>query len=584
MFLNKKPVMGLALAASAVMVLSACGAADPAADLGFEDCEDDPASCNSGPRTDGDEVVWAVDSGWSSWSDVHESFSGSAGDVLSPIVPRTGVFHPDGEWELNTHVFESEPELVNEDPMQVEYFLNPDATWGDGTSIGLDDFIYNWYAWSGDTDLCAAECAPRSPSWGPNVDSVDENDAGNVVITYRDGYQNPEWKYSLVLTNPAHLAEEYGYEDWQSDPDVMAESLLNFVVTVPEYTAGPYKIVDADMGDYVSYEINEEYAGDTQPMISNVRIEHIDSTSAIITEMRQGTVHGATPARYDPEDVDLLRNSSGIRHDVAPGPGWNHLTLNVENEFLQDEVLRHAVLTAFDVDEVIDRTVRLSYDQVQRRGNHIFPNASDYYTDYVSSTPQGSGDVFLASEILEDAGYEWIEAQLYTPEGEQVVLEYRLPSEGGNAQTQAELFQSIMGELGVEVNFAEYPTDELTPILGAGEFDIISFQWLSSPTFASASNQYWHSNSNSNFGGLQEDGIDDMVTAVLETTDLDEAADLANAAVEAVVEEAYMLPISDNPVMIMVDENLVNVRDNWASQQRGLYNIQEWGWLDEDAD
>lgn len=583
MFLNKKPVLGLAVAASAALVLSSCGGGDPTADMGFEDCEDDPAGCNSGPARDGDEVVWAVESGWNSWSEVHVTYSGGAGDVLAPVFPKTGTWLPNGEWELNSHIYDKEPELINEAPMQVEYFLNPDATWGDGNPIGIDDFIYNWYAWSNNTDLCSARCEPRSAAWGANVENVEENDDGNVVITYVDDYQTPEWMYASVLSNPAHLAEEYGYEDWKDDPEVMADSLLNFVETRPEYTAGPYKIVDGDFGDYVSYEINEEYAGDTQPTISNVRIEFLESTSSIITELRQGTVHGATPGRYDPEDLDLLRNSSNIRYNVAPGPGWQHLTLNLQNEFLQDPNLREAIMVAYDVDEVIDRTTRLSYAQVQRRGNPIFPNNSDYYTDFISGTPQGSGDVFFASEILEEAGYEWEDAQLYTAEGEQVVLEYRLPVEGGNAQTQAELFQSIMGELGIKVEFNPYQPNDFTDVLGEAEFDVISFQWLSSPTFASSASQYWHSGSGSNYGSVENEELDELVNAVLETTDLDEAAERANEAAQLAFEESYMLPISDNPVLIMVNEDLVNVRDNWANQQRGLYNIQEWGWIDEDA-
>jgi peptide/nickel transport system substrate-binding protein len=38
-----------------------------------------------------------------------------------------------------------------------------------------------------------------------------------------------------------------------------------------------------------------------------------------------------------------------------------------------------------------------------------------------------------------------------------------------------------------------------------------------------------------------------------------------------------VLPTVDTPVAIMVSEDLVNVRDNWASQQRALYNVAEWG-------
>ncbi|QSB04704.1 ABC transporter substrate-binding protein [Natronoglycomyces albus] len=583
MFVKKNFATGVVIAASTALMLTACGGSgDDNRSQGFDDCQDFPAECNSGPRRDGEEVVWALDASWNSWSEVHSSFGAAAGDVISPVFPRTGTFHPDGEWVLNSALFEKEPELINEDPMEVEYFLKEGANWGDGNPIGLDDFIYNWYAWSGDPDMCDQDlCSPRSGAWGPNVEQISETDEGTIVVRYVDGYLTPEWKFAAVLTNPAHLAEQYGFEDWKTDPTVMGESLVNFVNTVPEYSAGPYKIVDAEMGDYVRFEINQDYLGDTQPVLSNIRMEYFADTSAIITEMRQGTVHGATPGRHDPDDISALRSSSGFRYNVAPGPGWSHIDLNMNNQFLQDKQLRRAVLVAFDIEQVLDRTVRLSHDQVEVRGNHIFPTRTDYYVDYVTSTGQGSGDVFFASEILEDADYYWEQGKLFTPDGEQVTLEYRLPTEGINSQVQAELFQSVLGEIGIEVTLVTYEPSDLTEVLMGAQFDVIGFQWISSPTFASAPSQFWHSTSNSNFGNLENENIDELVQSVLQTTDMDEAAARANAAVEAVVEEAYVLPITDNPVLVMVHEDLVNVRDNWASQQRGLYNIEEWGWLDE---
>jgi peptide/nickel transport system substrate-binding protein len=76
---------------------------------------------------------------------------------------------------------------------------------------------------------------------------------------------------------------------------------------------------------------------------------------------------------------------------------------------------------------------------------------------------------------------------------------------------------------------------------------------------------------------LEDPELDTLIAEVNGTLDYDEAAERANLAVQRVVEDAYSLPIVDTPVLIMVSDRLVNVRDNWASQQRAAYNIAEWG-------
>ena len=586
MFRKKKTALTVASVASAALIVSACANGDSdSVGVGFEDCDENPTTCNEGEAVDGDEIVWALDSGWASWSEVHTDYGQASGDVLEAVYPEAGYFDQDAEWHYNEHIYSAEPELVNEDPMQVEYYLNPEGTWGDGTRISVDDFIYNWYAWSGNEDYCNELCSPRSAGYGPHVDDIEETEEDVITITYRDGYQNPEWMFATVLTNPAHLAEEYGFEDWQDDPEVMGESLENFVTTTPEYSAGPYKIVDAEMNDYVSLEINEEYDGAVQPTISNIRLEFIESTASIITELRQGTIHGASPGRFDPDDLDALEGEQGIRYDVADGPGWAHLDLNMENQFLQDFDLRHAIFVAYNLEEILDRTTRMQQEDSERVQNFFFVNDDDMGDDIFADSDQGSGDMEAARSILEDADYEWDDNEtLLTPEGDEVELEYRLPTEGDNSQVQAELFQSWMGELGINVELNSFGDGELNDVLADGTYDVINFQWLTTPTFATSPQQLFGTGSGSNFGGYSNDEFDDLADQVLGTVDMDEAAQHANDAARVLAEDAYVLPMSAVPAIIMIDENLVNVRDNWASQQRALYNMAEWGWNADDAE
>ena len=154
--------IGVGAALVMVTATTGCGAGDTSANTGLQSCEADPIACNSGERADGGEITWALDGSWTGWNPtLSAEYTVYTIQVTAPYLPSVGQFDQEGEFVLNEGIFAEEPTLVNESPMTVEYTLNPDANWGDGTAIGVDDFIYNWYARSGDEALCAG-CTPAA--------------------------------------------------------------------------------------------------------------------------------------------------------------------------------------------------------------------------------------------------------------------------------------------------------------------------------------------------------------------------------------------------------------------------------------
>lgn len=575
---KKKTLFGVTSAAVLAMVMTACGTNDGPEGSGFEDCEDDPVNCNSGERQDGGEITWAIDSGWEGWSLVHiDSSSVYTRQAVQPTLPDVGIFNPDGEFEYNDGILEQEPHVLDEDPLQVEYNLNPDATWGDGTKINVDDFIWNWYARSGDSDLCE-ECAPPATAYGSNVESIDEgDDEDTIIITYRDGFLTPEWISQEVLSHPAHIAEEEGF-DWQDDPSDMADSMEHFVVTVPEWTAGPYKITEAELADYVILEPNEEWAGEVQPTLDQLTLQQVDSVESIATEIRNGSIDGSSPSGIDPDVLEQLQGIDEVNYQVTPGPSWNHIDMNMNNEFLEDDALREAIFATIDVEAMLDRGHRLVLEDLERKMNHIFRNDDEYFEDFLSDTAQGAGESEIAMDGLEDAGYTWDDNEnLTTPDGEPVELEFRFGADNPINATYAELVQQQLGDIGIDITLNQIADAELSDVLAGQNYDMVYFGWVGSPTFAQNADQYWHSESASNYGDLDDETLDELADGVLQTTDLDEAAEYANAAVERAIENNYVLPVADTPVIIMTSDELVNVRDNWATQVRALYNTEEWG-------
>lgn len=565
-----------AIAVCTTLVLSGCATGDTVNESGLEACKTEPAVCNSGERAEGGEIVWALDGSWTGWNQTLASDNNAyLSAALVAMWPLTGQFDPEGEYLLNEGLFATEPELVAESPVTIEYTLKDGANWGDGNDITVDDFIYHWYATSGDQTLCK-DCTPASVGYGSSVEDITAS-GQTVTVTYRDGYSSAEWMYEEVLSSPAHIAEAEGF-DWRDDPADMAESQRWFSANAPAWTTGPYRITSAEAGDHVIYEPNPDWVGDTEVTLDKLTFRVIEGLDSIVTELRQGTIDGASPFAIDVDAITQLERTDEVSYAVAAGPSWEHIDLNTENRFLQDEDLRTAVLTAIDVENIISRTAAYVQSDAARKLSHLFRNDSAYFEDHLTATGQGSGDIELAIGVLETAGYTWDEdRRLLTPEGERVALTYRYTDSNATRKTIAELAQANLADLGIEVTLDPIADPDLGSVLFGAEFDIINFGWSTAPTFVTGASQAWHSESASNFGRLDDPDLDEILARLNGTLDYEEATGIANEAVARVVTDAYVLPIVDSPVAIMLNDRLVNIRDNWASQQRAMYNVAEWG-------
>jgi peptide/nickel transport system substrate-binding protein len=538
------------------------------------------AACGGGSDSGGDggaEVTWAVSSGWESWNENTADGNNSyLHQALSPSATRLGDFDPDGNWVHNEALLAQAPELASESPMTVTYTLNENAQWSDGDPFDVDDFTYLWYQLSGDEAKCdQAACLPASTDWGANVASIEQAD--NVVtMTYVDGYLDPEWQYFGEEFYPAHIAEAEGFADWKTDPAVMGQSATWFGENPPTWGTGPYVPTDAVAGDYVTFEPNENYQGSASPALDKLTMKVVEGTESIITELRQGSVDGAWPSEFSQEELDKVAEDQTITTEVYEGSIWLHIDTNTNSQFLGDEVLRQAVFTAIDNADIIAKSYPDT--EVMARTNHFFNEQSEFFVNQLASTdpPQGSGNAEAANAALEEAGYTTGET-LMTPDGDPVTLTFRYGEGDATRTLIGELVQASLADIGIEVELTAIPDGELGTVLTEADFDLVVFGWSGTPAFTTAPQQYFASESSSNFGKYTLDGLDEAIAKVRSTTDIAESAQFANEVEELVMPAAFTLPLFDEPQSTLYNNGrLTGIVANGNSQAGPMWNVQEW--------
>lgn len=577
MFVKRPRVMrAAALVAGAALVLSACGGGsggDDAQDGGiFADCEQNPNTCNSaepGALRDGGEIVYALEKNVPNWN--ANSAEGNVFEtslVLQGVLPKAFLTQPDLTSAMNENLLVS-AEQTGTDPQTLVYEIQPDAVWSDGTPITADDFIYNWRTQNGRD---CPDCAAATSAGYDQIRSIEPSNNGKTfTVTMATTYTDWQslWSGDVVIY-PAHIATQQGDIN---TPQGLAAAYEYFGQTIPNYSAGPFQIEQFQNNVAVIETPNPRWYGEG-PNLDRLIFRVITEASQEPTALANNEVQ----VIYPQPQVDLVQqvqNIPGVSSFIGMGLTWEHFDFNLENPFLAQEPIRDAMFTAVDRQEIIDATVGQFTAKAEPLNNYNFMPQQEGYTDVVSETGHGSGNVEAARQILTDAGYRMQNGRLVTPDG-QPVPPLRIRYTVGNQirQDQSELFAQQVRPLGVNVEVV--PTDDLGGTLSGGDYDIMVFAWVSDPFPYSGAQQLWSTGSESNYGNYSNPEVDRLINAAASQTDVEQARQQLNQALRLMAEDAYVLPLYQKPTFIATYDNIANVRNN-SSLESPLYNVAQWG-------
>ncbi|MEV3935511.1 ABC transporter substrate-binding protein [Glycomyces sp. NPDC049804] len=563
MALTRRALGGLTIGGTAAFTLAACGG-------------------NEGNGGSGaTELTWAIPSAWESWNENTQAGNNSYGhQAMYPMRygldgNTTGDWDENGEFHLNDAVFASS-EIISEAPLQVQYTLQENAQWSDGQPVRVEDFIFQWYSISGLPEHAdQTKALPASTSYGPNVASIESPEEGKIVVTFIDGYLDPEWQFSPTIYLPSHVAEAEGFATWQTDPAVMGQAIEWFEKNLSDVVTGPYKPVDFKMGEYITYELNDKWNGSVKPTVKKLTMKVVEGTEAVVTELRQQTIAGAWPSEFSQEEFDKAAEDQALAQEIYEGGVWLHIDTNLNSEPLKDVALRQAIFTAINVADAIGRVFPST--EVSQRLNHFFGQKSEFFQDLLTPTGQGSGDTAKAAQILTEAGYTGAaEGQKLAKDGAEVPnLVFRFGEGDATRTTIAELAQAQLALIGITVDLKAIPDGQLGTVLTESDFDLVIFGWSGSPTFVAAPNQYFKTGVN--YGNYSFPELDAAIDKLKTTADQAEAAAFANEVEAIAVPLALTLPLFDEPQGILWNKNLIEgVVGNGNSQGGPIFNCAEW--------
>ena len=428
---------------------------------------------------------------------------------------------------------------TNADPTTVNFKLNPEAVWGDGSPIDADDWTAMWQACNGeDTKFQCVDTGPYS-----QVASITTGaDKFDVTVTFKDKY--PDW------TQP-----------WW--PIVRAESIANPTVfntgwkaLKNEWLAGPFKFDNYNATEKVLTLVpNDKWWGE-EPLLDRVVYREI-AADALAASFANNEID-VFEIGVDADAFTRAKAVAGAAVRQATGPDWRHITFNSTAGLLKDKAIRQAIVRGLDRGAIgASDLAGIEGYTPEPLNNHILLSTQEGYEDVAARTGLDY-DPEKAKADLEGAGWVPGADGIRAKDGQPLAVKFMQLTGIAVSENEALQVQNQLKEIGIRVDIVDVPVDQFSTTLSKGEFELIGFSWIGTPYPFLGVSQIYGSTSESNYANLKMPEVDK--NAELLTTETDKAAriKLANDTSAIIWENVHTLPLYQRPQNWATKANLAN--------------------------
>ncbi|HEV8167186.1 MAG TPA: ABC transporter family substrate-binding protein [Actinomycetota bacterium] len=480
----------------------------------------------------------------------------SVANVMIQVLPQACHLTPDFGVQMNSDLLDSW-EQTSSNPHTVVYKIKQNASWSDGTPVSADDFIYLWKNLNGtikDNDVA-------STTGYDQIKSVTGSDNGKTVtIVFKTPFS--DWKSLFCSGNfimPAHYMEKQP-GGWNDGADKNPEKIPS---------AGPFVVENYTPGQSLTLKKNDKYYG-KKPHLDSIVFRFLPESTTQPAALQNNEVDMI----YPQPQLDLVQQVKAlpdVTTQINLGPTFEHLDFNFKNQFLGDVAVRKAIATGLNVDELVKRTVGQFSDKVKPLGNRLWMPFQKPYQDHFTGQ-YGKGDVAGAQKLLQDAGYTKGSDGIFAKGGKKITLRFSTTAGNKLRETQGELFQAQMKQVGIDIKIANLDSQKLFgDALPNGNFDIADFAWVGGPFVVSGNRDIYRTGGGSNYGNYSNPKVDQLFEQAGGEFDQNKAADLMNQADQVITDDMATIPLYNKPTFLGIRNTFAGVSDN-ATQDGPFWN------------
>ena len=446
----------------------------------------------------------------------------------------------------------------------VEFTLNPQAKFSDGTPVTADDVIFSM-------QILRDKGRPNYKAYYSKISSVER--VGERAVRFDlKGADDRELPLiiGLMPVFPKHAI----------DPQTFDKSTLK-----PPIGSGPYVIGEVSAPNYIVYKRNPDYWGKDLPIhrgvfnFDEVRVEYYRDANTMFEAFKKGLYDvnaEGDPAQWNTAyDFPAVKDGRVVKETFKTGTpkGMSGFVFNTRRPVFADKRVRKALATLFDFDWV---NKNLYYGAFVRAAGYFndselssvgrpasdkekallapFPGAVD--EDVMNGTykpvPAGGED---GGRAVMRAALEQLQAAGYALKGNQLVntktgkpLAFEIMVVNNEDEKLALAYRRTLERIGIKVTVRNVEDAQFQPRLQQFDYDMVRRTWGASLSPGNEQLGRWSSESadrpsSFNYAGAKEPAIDAMIAAMLSARTHEDFVAAVRALDRVLISGYYVVPL-----------------------------------------
>jgi peptide/nickel transport system substrate-binding protein len=341
------------------------------------------------------------------------------------------------------------------------YNIRHGVRWSDGVPLTAADVAYTF-----NRDIHGAAERADNLSYIQNITSAKAT--GKYTVVMKVSKPTPGMNRLIVSILPEHI--------WKNVP----ESKVSTFANSNPVGSGPFIVTKFSEGQFVDMKANPDYWGG-KPGISKLIFQNYANPSAEAFALKNGSIDFAENL------TSLLFNSlkgvKGVTLNDSQAGNFDELAFNNGaatvsghpigngNPVLKDINVRHAISWSLNLPQLVSR-VLLGYGSP---GTSIIP---PIYQQYHYSPPSPyTYNPAKAKQILTADGWKVGPGGIRVKDGKQLSLRLFIRSTSSTESQAAPYLKSWLTDIGIKVNTSFMSDDQLTQVIGDGDYDMFVWGW-----------------------------------------------------------------------------------------------------------
>lgn len=420
---------------------------------------------------------------------------------------------------------------VSEDGLTYTITLDKEVKFQDGSLLTPEDIVF-----SIERTIAAGWAADMTRY----IESVEATDEHTVVMTLSSPFNGMMGS----LASPFFSIMSKAYCEAHTDDELKRAPM----------GTGAYKLAEWVSGDHITLEANEDYFAGA-PAIKTITLRPYTDKNTGLIALEAGEID--VFLNVNPSDITTVQSNEDLNFYSCDSAAVLSLDINVEDEILSNELVRKAIFSAINKDDIIAGAL----EGYGTPANSAIPTVCDGYS---ADTPGSTYDPEAAKEYLKEAGYE---------DGLSLTLSLK---EDNTNQKVAQIIKSQLAEVGIDVTIDIMESGAwTTQVYTNGDYQLTIGAWYA--MFLDAYSVMYSQFHKDCYGGtgnithVTTDELSGLLDSAASASE-DEKVAAYDAVSANILEHAYQLPLVYQETTITTTASLKGVEAN----PLGVYMLKDF--------